>query len=167
MSAVGSVHVLHPGDVVCAYRGERLETLLGSCVAIILTDPLRTVGAMCHIVHSTSAGASARASTAHADNALAKMYAMLRAEGFVPEMCKAYVYGGGNMFPSLFKRCHVGQANAEWALKALSEDGVGLLGQDLGGDTYRRVGWTVGQAAPQVTAVSVQTKAPARALNHA
>jgi len=158
MIAAGCVHVLHPGDVVCAHGGERPETFPGPCGAIILTDPHRTVGAMCHIVHSTSAGASARESTAHADNALAKMYAMLRAEGFVPELCKAYVYGGGNMFPALFKRCHVGESNARWALQALQKDGIGMLGQDLGGNTYRRIGWTVGQAVPQVAAVSVQAR---------
>lgn len=43
---------LHPGDVACVDRGERLDTLLGSCVAILLTDPQRSVGAMCHVVHA-------------------------------------------------------------------------------------------------------------------
>ena len=52
---VGLVHVLHPGDVACGERGERFETLLGSCVAIVLTDPRRTIGAMCHIVHAMPA----------------------------------------------------------------------------------------------------------------
>ena len=41
----GPLHTLHPGDVVCAERGDRMETLLGSCVAVVLTDPRRTVGA--------------------------------------------------------------------------------------------------------------------------
>ena len=49
------VHTLHPGDLAFATRGERLDTLLGSCVAIVLTDPRRTVGVMCHIVHARSA----------------------------------------------------------------------------------------------------------------
>ena len=51
------LHVLHPGGVACGERGERFETLLGSCVAIVLTDPRRTVGAMCHIVHAMPAPA--------------------------------------------------------------------------------------------------------------
>jgi chemotaxis protein CheD len=159
MITPGCVHVLHPGDVVCAHRGDRLETLLGSCVAIILTDPHRTVGAMCHIVHSTLTGASACDSTAHASNALKAMYGLLRTEGFVPGMCKAYVYGGGNMFPSLSMRCHVGQANARWALQTLLDDGVSVLDQDLGGNTYRRVGWTVGRDVPEVKAMLVPTPA--------
>ena len=49
--------VLAPGDVAIGTRGDRFETLLGSCVAIVLTDPRRTVGAMCHIVHAMPAPA--------------------------------------------------------------------------------------------------------------
>ena len=55
MTFLPKLHVLHPGDVVCAEQGEQLETLLGSCVAIVLTDPRRTVAVMCHFVHSRSA----------------------------------------------------------------------------------------------------------------
>ena len=150
----GRVHTLHPGDVVCAHRGDRLETLLGSCVAIILTDPQRTVGAMCHIVHSNAKGA-ARRTTCHASTALATMYQMLRQKGFAPHLCQAYVYGGGNMFPALASTSHVGDVNASWALHALRQDGVEVVEHDLGGNAYRRVAWTVGAQAPQVEAVKV------------
>jgi len=148
------VHTLHPGDVVCAHRGDRLETLLGSCVAILLTDPHHTVGAMCHIVHS-NARASARQTTCHASTALATMYQLLRREGFAPHLCKAYVYGGGNMFPALSSTNHVGDVNASWALHALRHDGVDVVEHDLGGNAYRRVGWTIGSLKPQVEAVRV------------
>ena len=75
---------LHPGDVACADRGERLETLLGSCVAILLTDPRRTVGAMCHIVHAAPAPPDRRGDTHYADAALAAMDARLRARPAAP-----------------------------------------------------------------------------------
>ena len=150
---------LHPGDVVCAHRGDRLETLLGSCVAIILTDPRRTVGAMCHIVHANRATTTARLSNCHASTALATMYRLITNEGFAPHLCKAYVYGGGNMFPALSSshrpQSHVGDVNARWVLQALQQDGVEVIHQDLGGGTYRRVAWTIGTQAPQVAAVKV------------
>ena len=151
----GTVLVLHPGDVVCADRGDRLETLLGSCVAIVLTDPRRTVGVMCHIVHSRPASSAARASAAHADVALAAMYTLLRARGIEPTQCEAYVYGGGNMFPGIFMRSHVGDDNTEWALDTLADDGIPVLLNDVGGDTYRRLAWTVGPDLPQVIAVPI------------
>ncbi|MGH6646742.1 chemotaxis protein CheD [Aquabacterium sp.] len=153
-TATGCVHILHPGDVVCAHRGDRLDTLLGSCVAILLTDPHHTVGAMCHIVHS-NARSNARQTTAHASTALATMYQLLRRQGFAPQLCKAYVYGGGNMFPALATTSHVGDVNASWALQALQHDRVDVIEHDLGGNAYRRVAWTIGSTRPKVEAVRV------------
>jgi chemotaxis protein CheD len=149
------VHVLHPGDVVCGDSGDRLETLLGSCVSIILTDPRRSIGIMCHIVHARPAPQAAQANTAFADVALDTMYGMLQGRGITPALCEAYVYGGGDMFPELIQPSRVGEANARWALDALAEDGVRLLFQDVGGRSYRRLSWTIGHDAPQVIAVPV------------
>lgn len=149
------VHLLHPGDVACANRGERLETLLGSCVAIVLTDPRRTLGVMCHIVHSAPALPGAVDDNTHADSALASMYALLLGRGIQPHLCEAFVYGGGNMFPALFRERHVGDANACWALQALACDGIRVVDHDVGGIAYRRLAWTVGSGQPQVVAVDV------------
>ena len=149
------VHILNPGDVSCADRGDRLETLLGSCVAIVLTDPRRTVGVMCHIVHAKPAIRAALKSGAHAGAALKSMYGLLRARGITPAHCQAYVYGGGNMFPAQFKHSHVGVDNAHWALDTLAGDDIQVLFHDVGGSAYRRLSWTVGTDAPQVTAVQV------------
>jgi chemotaxis receptor (MCP) glutamine deamidase CheD len=65
------------------------------------------------------------------------------------------VIGGGNMFPGLYGGPHVGDDNAQWVLAALADDGVRVLWQDVGGNTYRRVAWTVGHDAPRVVAVPV------------
>ena len=154
-ASAANVQVLHPGDVALAERGERLETLLGSCVAIVLTDPRRTLGAMCHIVHSKPATAGATVTAAYADVALERMYTLLRSRGIEPRLCEAYVYGGGNMFPALFDAGHVGDDNAQWALEALAHDGVPVLFHDLGGNTYRRLSWVVGPDMPQVAAVAI------------
>ncbi len=151
----GATLTLHPGDVACVERGTRIETLLGSCVAIVMTDPQRTLGAMCHIVHSGPGGRGAQPSAAHADVALDTMYDLLRQRGLNPALCEAYVYGGGNMFPALCTQTHVGERNADWALAALQRDGVRLLAQDVGGCSYRRLAWTVGTGAPEVRAVQV------------
>jgi chemotaxis protein CheD len=83
------------------------------------------------------------------------MHRMLTARGITPSLCEAYVYGGGNMFPTLITQSHVGDANARWALDSLARDGVKVLHHDLGGSAYRRLSWTVGTDMPQVTAVQV------------
>jgi len=146
---------LLPGDVACAGRGERLETLLGSCVAIILTDPRRTVGAMCHIVHGEPVGRPVEKGFVDAGSALREMFRQLQARGISPALCHAYVFGGGNMFPKLYSHTHVGDQNAQSALACLESAGVQILMLDLGGRNYRRLGWTVGPGAPEVVAVPV------------
>lgn len=151
----GVVHTLHPGDVACADRGDRLETLLGSCVAVVLTDPRRTAGAMCHVVHSSAASGASKRTTAHAEAAFQAMGTLLLARGITPALCEAYVYGGGNMFPDLAAPMDVGDSNARWALEILSRAGIRVLLCDVGGNTYRRVSWTVGPGDPQVVAAQV------------
>jgi chemotaxis protein CheD len=158
LQAFGSVtHTLHPGDVACGARGDRLVTLLGSCVAVVMTDPRRSVGAMCHIVHASAREGRHTTATprdsAWGDVALGVMYELLRERGITPQLCEAYVYGGGNMFPGQFTAGHVGDSNARWTLQALAADGVRVLHHDLGGQSYRKLSWTVGPDAPEVTAV--------------
>lgn len=155
MSAVasGALHVLHPGDVALGESGDRLETLLGSCVAIVLTDARRSVGAMCHIVH---AGGRQGTSTAFAGPALEAIFALLRRRAIDPLRCEAFVYGGGNMFPALAQARLVGAANVSWAFDALAHHGIGVTAHDVGGSCYRRLGWTVGEGRPQVVAGPVQ-----------
>lgn len=148
------VHTLHPGDVACVDRGERLGTLLGSCVSIVLTDPRRTVGAMCHVVHAGPPPRGTSDSTAHGEAALALMFSLLRARGIEPRLCHAWLYGGGNMFPGLVgpqsTHGNVGATNAAWAEAALAQHGIRVLGGDLGGNVYRRLRWTVGPDAPEL-----------------
>lgn len=155
------VHTLHPGDVVCCDRDERMETLLGSCVSIILTDPRRTVGAMCHVVHARpplrgTAGSHSR-DTAHGEGALRRLFALLRAKGIEPRLCHAWIYGGGNMFPgrvgAAAAQGNVGAANAAWAVQALADQGITVLGGELGGNAYRKLRWTVGPTEPELQAV--------------
>jgi chemotaxis protein CheD len=144
---------LMPGDVAIGNAGDQLKTLLGSCVSVILTDPRRTIGAMCHIVHVGVPNAENRHNTAYGVSAMHEMFAHLRAKGVNPVMCEAYVYGGGNMFPQLFRDKHVGASNVDWALDYLDHHQISVLDQSLGGNGYRKVSWTIGTTEPLVETV--------------
>lgn len=155
LRAESPAQVLHPGDVVYAACGERLQTLLGSCVAIILTDPRRTMATMCHVVHAGEPSPHNAQDSAYGEVALRAMARLLLSRGITPGLCEAYVMGGGNMFPRQFNLAHVGLQNAHWALAALARDGLRVVLADLGGAAYRRVGWSVGPSEPEVTSVPV------------
>jgi len=154
-TVAAQTRVLKPGDVAVATRGERLETLLGSCVAVVLTDPRRTVGAMCHIVHASEPPRDADGDTAFARCAMERLFADLRRLGIAPELCEARVYGGGNMFPQFFSERHVGAVNTRWVLAFLGDVGMDVRAQSIGGACYRKLGWTVGPDEPECTLVDV------------
>jgi chemotaxis protein CheD len=144
---------LMPGDVVDGMSGDQFKTLLGSCVSVILTDPRRTVAAMCHIVHVGKPNAANQKNTAYGEVAMQNMFTRLRKIGVNPSMCQAYVFGGGNMFPQLFGGRHVGTANAHWVLDYLDHHHIAIVDQCLGGNGYRKVDWTVGMSEPLVETV--------------
>lgn len=141
---------LMPGDVAVGRAGTRLKTLLGSCVSVILTDAMRTVGAMCHIVHVGTPNAANAHNTAYGQVAMDDMFRRLRRLGLTPQYCVAYVYGGGNMFPNLWSKHHVGARNIDWVLQYLADHQIQVVDQDLGGNVYRKVAWTVGPEMPVV-----------------
>ncbi|MDD2810701.1 chemotaxis protein CheD [Rhodoferax sp.] len=144
---------LLPGDVALGRSGDTLKTLLGSCVSVILTDPRRTVGVMCHIVHVGHPNAANQHNTAFGSVAMAEMTRRLFAIGFAPRSCEAYVVGGGNMFPQLVTHHHVGLNNVDWVMGYLAHHKIPVLKEDLGGTGYRKLSWVVGTKDPLVETV--------------
>ncbi len=150
---------LQPGELCVLGRGDSVDILLGSCVAIVLTDPRRTLAGACHVVHVGVRHIGPGLPTAHGPTALAALFASLRARAIEPMRCHAWVAGGGHMFPQrLLERpdeLHPGHLNSHWALQALSALGIPVLGHHLGGTAYRRLRWTVGPGTPSVDATDI------------
>ena len=144
---------LMPGHVVLGRAGDQLKTLLGSCVSVILTDPRRTVGVMCHIVHVGRPTAANAHNTAYGEVAMQEMFDLLIDVAIPPGRCHAFVYGGGNMFPQMFTTTHVGANNTHWVMNYLHDCGITVVDESLGGNGYRKVAWTVGREMPVVDTV--------------
>ncbi len=150
-----ALHVLHPGDVLCLLSGGRMQTLLGSCVAICMTDAARRVGAMCHFVHSSAPRSGSERDTTFAEPALRQMFAELRAHGVDPLACEAHICGGGAMRLGGTPASQVGDRNIAWARDFLSAHRVLTHEMSLGGAFYRKLSWQVGQDAPQVETLPI------------
>jgi chemotaxis protein CheD len=147
------IYDLMPGDVALGQAGEQFKTLLGSCVAVILTDPRRTVAAMCHIVHVGQPNTANQHNTAYGVAAMDDMFRRLHAVGVTPRLCQAYVFGGGNMFPNLITANPIGGNNVSWVQHQLKHHSITVVDQCLGGNGYRKVSWTVGPTEPIVEVV--------------
>lgn len=153
------IYDLMPGDVALGHAGDPFKTLLGSCVAVILTDPRRTVATMCHIVHVGQPNAANLHNTAYGVAAMDDMFRRLHAVGVTPRFCQAYVFGGGNMFPNLITSNAIGGNNVSWVQHQLKHHHITVVNQCLGGKGYRKVSWTVGPTEPVVEVVLAESGA--------
>ena len=116
-----------------------ISTLLGSCVAVCLYDPLFKLGGMNHFLLP-----SKRASQGdESDVVLAGDYAMevlvnaMLAKGARKDRLIAKAFGGGNIVSAI--RMAIGERNAEFATDWLEREGIPLVASDFGGPWSRKV----------------------------
>jgi len=115
-----------------------LGTVLGSCVASCLYDPLARLGGMNHFLLSEPPpGQPGYAVDVHYGTYLMEVLinAMLARGGSKARM-KAHLYGGANLHAGMQA---IGTANAEFARHFLEREGIPLVRADLGGGLARRV----------------------------
>lgn len=113
-------------------------TVLGSCVAACLFDPVARVGGMNHFL-------LAEPPASHDPGQVDVHYGVYLMELLINEMLgqgalkhrlRAHLYGGANLRAGMTP---IGSANAAFARNFLSHEGIPLLREDLGGNCARRV----------------------------
>lgn len=116
-----------------------ISTLLGSCVAVCLYDPMARIGGMNHFLLPTPGDGPAN------DRAELHCYGVHSMEVLINEMMKkgairsrmkAHLYGGANLFSGLGA---IGSANAEFARRFMTTEGISIGYTDLGGNLARKV----------------------------
>ena len=128
---------------------------LGSCVALCLYDPVRSIGGMAHTVLPDSTAAGVKSSGAKfVDVAVPLLLQEMEAKGAGRARLRAHLVGGARMLQgAAFKATvHIGQRNAEAARAALRSEGVRVHGEELGGGNGRTVRLEV--ATGQLTAAT-------------
>ncbi|QHJ01423.1 chemotaxis protein CheD [Xylophilus rhododendri] len=141
--------LLQPGDYFVGGGGCRVRTLLGSCVSIVLWDPLRRIGAMSHFLLARRPAGCRQPSARYADDALALMATRLGALGVDLRRCEARIFGGADMFgrPPRAGLPRIGLENGECARQLLSERGIAVHGEHLFGSAYRVIVFEPGSGA--------------------
>ena len=115
---------------------------LGSCVALCLYDPLRSIGGMAHMVLPDSTATGAKSSGAKfVDVAIPLLLGEMEARGAGRARLQAHLVGGALMFQgAAFKAtAHIGERNAEAARGLLRSAGVLVRGEEVGGVHGRTV----------------------------
>ena len=130
------IHVGQGEHHISADPNVMLTTVLGSCVAACLTDPLAGVGGMNHFLLPDGAGAGTDAGRRYGAYAMELLINELIKAGARRERLEAKLFGGGRMFDSLRD---VGVANADFAERFLRDEGIRVVGGSLRGAGGRRL----------------------------
>lgn len=139
-SGMTTVNV-HAGDCFVTEKDdEKAITVLGSCIAACIRDPVAHVGGMNHFmlpgVHNTT-GNSAR----YGAYAMEKLINEIIKRGGVKRRFEVKVFGGGNVIDS---SSNIGQKNCVFVTEYLKNESLPIVSQDLGGTWPRRVHYHVG-----------------------
>ncbi|QDH72068.1 chemotaxis protein CheD [Brevundimonas sp. M20] len=154
------IHVGQGEHHITADPAVMLTTVLGSCVAACLTDPVAGVGGMNHFLLPDGAGAGTDAGRRYGAYAMELLINDLIKAGARRERLEAKLFGGGRMFDSLRD---VGMANAEFAERFLRDEGIRVVGGSLRGAGGRRLHyWPVSGRALQRGVTDAATTPPAR-----
>ena len=133
-----------------------LKTILGSCVGVILHDPVRRVSGLAHVMLPRSTRSDSAVGK-YADRAIPALLAMLMESGSRASSLKAYLIGGAKMFPMASGGIgSIGDQNVTAARKVLEEAAVPIVFEDTGGTRGRTVIFN-----NEIGEVSVHTLSPA------
>ena len=126
-----------PGEYLATTRDLCLVTLLGSCVAACLRDPLAGVGGMNHFMLPAGDGSVAGESARYGGYAMEMLVNELLKRGAARSRIEAKLFGGGAVLQGM--TTNVGEQNAKFAKEYLAREGIPLLAEDLLGIHPRKV----------------------------
>jgi chemotaxis protein CheD len=129
---------LQPGQLHVTTTPTAITTILGSCVAVCLWDPVRRVGGMNHYM-LPHASAGTVASPRFGSFALEELLTQMRAAGAKLPFLRARVFGGSCMFQTMQAPTHLGVQNVDLALQFLSRRAIEVVEVVTGGNRGRKL----------------------------
>ena len=143
-----------PGDVLVTYG-------LGSCVAIILYDPVKRVGGMAHIMlPSRSLARREDVPGKTPQSAVPRLLEQLTALGANSRRITGRLVGGASLFASLSPpgTIQMGERNVVASREALNQNGIPLVGELVGGESGRSVWFHVQDGSVIVRSAANQSE---------
>lgn len=142
----GEFHVSDGDDVV-------LTTILGSCVAACIRDPVLGIGGMNHFLLP---GATGDEGLRYGVQSMELLLNALLRKGARRERLEVKLFGGAHLFDGL---SDVGAQNSAFGEQFLRDEGLNYLGGSLRGDRARRIQyWPVSGRARQILLAPTESK---------
>lgn len=120
---------------------------LGSCIGVVLYDPLKKIGGVAHVMLPESCQARKRGaidptqSGKFADTAIREMLKEMVSMGADKKRIEAKIFGGANMFSAVHSQTMllVGERNVQAVSQELEVQKINLLARDVGGTVGRTI----------------------------
>lgn len=134
------------GEYYVTHCDEMITTVLGSCVAACVRDPVAGIGGMNHFMLPADNGTRTNtggvhglsADTAYGSYAMERLVNCILKYGGKRERLEIKVFGGGRIMGGM---ADVGAQNISFVRTYLRTDGLKMVAEDVGGDFPRRMAY--------------------------
>jgi chemotaxis protein CheD len=113
-----------------------ISTILGSCIAACIWDPVAKIGGMNHFLLPEGPQTREGVFSSFGANSMELLINTLTRSGAQKERLRAKVFGGAEMYHGL---TDAGSRNSEFVLRYLERENIPCDAQSLGGSQARRV----------------------------
>lgn len=131
-------HYLYPCTLFAHREEHVVSTVLGSCVAVCLRDPVLSVGGINHYMLPLWNG-DGLPTPKYGNIAIEKLIRTLVDRGCSQDRLVAKLFGGANVIGPGEGHYTVGSRNIALAREILEREGISIAASDVGGDSGRKV----------------------------
>lgn len=130
---------LYPGQFHAAKEPMEITTLLGSCVSIVLFDPVAKVAGLNHYLLADLPSGE-KPTPRYSQPAFQMLLEECIKLGAKAGNIKAKIYGGGNVISTLASGPQtIGERNVEAAVKLCQSEGISVVEKNVGGEKGRKI----------------------------
>ncbi len=137
---------LVPSALIASEKDLHVTTVLGSCVAVCLYDPIHKVGGINHYMMPLWNG-DGLATPKFGNIAIPKLVEEVKRKGAKPYQLQAKIFGGANQSNSSF---NIGEKNIHVARQMLEELKIAIVASHTGGHKGRRIVFSTGTGKVQM-----------------
>jgi len=131
-------HFLYPSTIYASNSPSSVTTILGSCVAICLYDPILKIGGINHYMLPLWNG-QGLASPKYGNIAIEKLVEKMYQLGSKKGNLVAKVFGGGEVIETNIKQFNIGARNIIIAIEMLENLKIPIIAKSVGGKLGRKI----------------------------
>lgn len=131
-------YFLYPSVIFAHKDPHKITTILGSCVAVCLWDPVLKIGGINHFMLPLWNG-QGLASPKYGNIAIDKLIKKMLELGGKKENLRAKIFGGGQRIQSSTTGMEIGKRNIILARQYLSDEKIPIVKTSVGGPMGRKI----------------------------